>query len=261
MRQILSALCDPDFDAFARAKVIKFSARLGMVSYSKPLNKFLDVIFAPNIVQNGLGEVIAKAGLKQYRLAETEKYAHVTFFFNGRREEPFDGETRELVPSPKVATYDLQPEMSAADVTRHLVAAIQSKDYGLIIVNYANGDMVGHTGDLDAAITAAAFVDECLGQVERAVIAAGGAMLVTADHGNCELMVDPVTGGPHTSHTMNVVPTVLVNYDADKHIKLAKGRLADVAPTLLEMMGLTAPPEMTGRSLIRRSEDGGGGEA
>ncbi len=251
VRQILAALCDPEFSRFERPRQVKFAAALGMVSYSKPLDKFLDVIFVPHIVRNGLGEVIAAAGLKQYRLAETEKYAHVTFFFNGRREEPFAGEVRELVPSPQVATYDLQPEMSAGEVTDKLLAAIGSGKYGLIIVNYANGDMVGHTGDLNAAIKAAAFVDGCLGKVERAVIDAGGAMLVTADHGNCELMVDPVTGAPHTSHTMNVVPTVLVNYAGGEDVALAKGRLADVAPTLLEMMQLKAPADMTGSSLIK----------
>ena len=192
---------------------------------------------------------MADAGLKQLRIAETEKYAHVTFFLNGGREETFDGEERILVPSPKIATYDLQPEMSAPEVTGKLVEAIGSGQFDLIIVNYANGDMVGHTGMLEAAIKAAETVDSCLGQLADAVTEAGGVMLVSADHGNCEMMTDPETGEPHTAHTLGTVPLVAVNAP-DWVQGLEDGRLADLAPTLLHLMGLAKPAEMTGRSLI-----------
>ncbi|MEL7177851.1 MAG: alkaline phosphatase family protein, partial [Pseudomonadota bacterium] len=198
--------------------------------------------------QNTLGAWVAKHGLKQFRLAETEKYPHVTFFLNGGIEVPEDGEDRFMPPSPKVATYDLQPEMSAPDVTAQFVDAI-GKGYDLIVTNYANPDMVGHTGDLDAAIKACEAVDEGLGQVLNALEKAGGAMIVTADHGNCEVMIDPKTGTPHTAHTTNPVPVILVN--GPDGARLDTGRLADLAPSLLELMGLEQPPEMTGQSLIR----------
>ena len=249
VRELLGALIDPEFDGFAPNPVIKFAATLGMVSYSDRLDKFCPAIFPPVRVENTLGEVVARAGRKQMRMAETEKYAHVTFFFNGGRETPFEGEERTLVPSPKVATYDLQPEMSAPELTRELIGAITSGKFDLIVVNYANGDMVGHTGSLDAAIAAAKCVDDCIGQVERAVIDAEGVMLVTADHGNCEMMVDPDTGEPHTAHTLNPTPVVLVNCNRPD-VSLTAGRLADVAPTLLDLMGFDQPAEMTGRSLI-----------
>jgi 2,3-bisphosphoglycerate-independent phosphoglycerate mutase len=197
----------------------------------------------------GLGETVSKAGLKQLRIAETEKYAHVTFFFNGGEERVFDGEQRILVPSPKVATYDLKPEMSAPEVTDKLVEAIGSGTFDLIVVNYANSDMVGHTGDLAAAVKAIEAVDACLGRLMAAVEKAGGVLLVTADHGNAEQMYDEATHQKHTQHTLNRVPALLFNARAPIH-SLADGKLADVAPTLLALMGIPQPPEMTGHSLL-----------
>lgn len=207
----------------------------------------MDCIFPDEAPENTLSQVIANAGLRQFHTAETEKYPHVTFFLNGGREAPEAGETRYMAASPKVATYDMQPEMSAGEVTDHLVAAI-GEGYDFIVVNYANPDMVGHTGDLDAAIAACAAVDAGLGRVLSALKAAGGAMIVTADHGNCEVMVHPETGKPHTSHTTNPVPVVLVG--GPQGAALRHGRLADLAPTVLELMGIARPPEMTGESLI-----------
>jgi 2,3-bisphosphoglycerate-independent phosphoglycerate mutase len=248
-REILAALADPGFDGFERACTPAFAARLGMVEYSTELNALFPALFPAEQLSGILGQVVSEAGGKQLRIAETEKYAHVTFFLNGGREEVFEGEERILVPSPKVATYDLQPEMSAPEVTDRLVAAIESGTFDLIVVNFANGDMVGHTGILDAAIKATETLDESLGQLEAAVKRAGGVMLVTADHGNCEEMFDPETGGPHTQHSLNEVPAFLVNPPAGV-TTLSDGRLADVAPTLLALMGLPQPAEMTGHSLI-----------
>ncbi len=247
-REILSALADPGFDGFSRSHLVDFSARLGMVEYSDDLNRFYEAVFPSQEVPNTLGEVVSKAGLRQLRIAETEKYAHVTFFLNGGREGEYENEDRILVPSPRVVTYDLRPEMSALEVTDNLVRVIGDGVYDLIVVNYANGDMVGHTGILDAAIKAVETLDNCLGQLETAVRQAGGVMLVTADHGNCENMTD-TTGGPHTQHTLNMVPVLLVNAPADIR-ELRDGRLCDVAPTLLRLLGLAQPSEMTGRSLI-----------
>ena len=246
-REILSALADPAFTAFETAGRPKFAAALGMVNYSTAHNAFMTVAYPKPILENTLGEWVAKAGCTQFRLAETEKYPHVTFFLNGGRETPVTGEDRYMALSPKVATYDLQPEMSAPEVTDHLVGAIE-QGYDLIVVNYANPDMVGHTGDLAAAIAACEAVDLGLGRVLAALNKAAGAMIVTADHGNCELMVDPFTGGPHTSHTTNPVPVILVGGPPDATLR--SGRLADLAPTLLRLMGLPLPPEMTGESLI-----------
>ena len=246
-REILSALADPDFDGFRRDTKTDFAAVTGLVSYSATHATYMDTLFPPQELHNILGAVLAANGLTQLRIAETEKYAHVTFFFNGGREEAFAGEDRILVPSPDVATYDLQPEMSAAEVTDKLVAAIESDRYDLIIINYANPDMVGHTGVLEAAKTAVQTVDSCLARLEKAVRTAGGTLLVTADHGNAEQMADPVTGQAHTAHTLNKVPAVLIGPDAG----LDDGRLADVAPTLLALLGLDQPDEMTGRSLLR----------
>jgi 2,3-bisphosphoglycerate-independent phosphoglycerate mutase len=251
-REILTALLDPDFSGFARSRRPKLTA-LGMTEYSTALNRFMATLFPPIALTHTLGEVIAEAGLKQLRIAETEKYAHVTFFFNGGEEREFKGETRILVPSPKVATYDLKPEMSAPEVTDKLVAAIESGDYDLIVVNFANTDMVGHTGDIEAAVKSVEAVDACIGRVAAAVERAGGAMLITADHGNAEQMRDPETGQPHTAHTLNLVPAILVG--AGRGERLADGKLADVAPTLLEIMGLPQPAEMTGRSLLRRAAE------
>ncbi len=248
-REILAALCDPAFDEFERSKTIRFAAQLGMVQYSTAHAAYMDAIFPPSSLSNILGELVADAGLKQLRIAETEKYAHVTFFFNGGREAVFEGEDRILIPSPQVATYDLQPEMSAPEVTENLVSAISSGKYDLIIVNYANGDMVGHTGVLEAARKAAVAIDQSLDALEKAVKAAGGVMLVTADHGNCEQMHDPENHGPHTQHTMNPVPFIMVN-PPDFVTGLQEGRLADVAPTILRLLEMPQPAEMTGQSLI-----------
>ncbi|HYD30007.1 MAG TPA: 2,3-bisphosphoglycerate-independent phosphoglycerate mutase, partial [Azospirillaceae bacterium] len=251
-REILTALLDPEFKGFERKKAVKFAAAAGMVEYSKDLNRFLSAIFPPKQIVNTLGEVVSKAGLTQLRIAETEKYPHVTFFFNGGEEMPYPGEERILVPSPKVATYDLQPEMSADEVTDKLVDAIDGGTFDFIVVNYANPDMVGHTGILEAAVKAAEMVDRSLGRVEAAVRRQGGVMLVTADHGNCELMLDPETNGPHTAHTLDLVPLVLVNGPANVR-SLKNGKLADIAPTLLELIGLPQPREMTGESLLQRT--------
>ncbi len=255
-RQILHALRDPDFSGFVRSRVVAFAAAAGMVDYSETLRPLVTALFAPQDISETLGEIVADAGLKQLRIAETEKYAHVTFFFNGGREAEVPGEERILIPSPKVATYDLKPEMSAPEMTDALVEAIDSGRFDLIVVNYANGDMVGHSGKLSAAIAAAEAVDHCVGRVSEAVRAAGGVLLITADHGNAEQMRDATTGEPHTAHTMNKVPAILVNAPAD--IKsLNDGRLADVAPTLLEILGLPKPAAMTGKSLLRpaRTQD------
>ncbi|HRO13356.1 2,3-bisphosphoglycerate-independent phosphoglycerate mutase [Amaricoccus sp.] len=249
-RQILEALVDPKFDGFQVVGRPKWAAVLGMVQYSEALDALMPAIFPSLDIANTLGAWVAGKGLKQFRVAETEKYPHVTFFLNGGVEEPAEGEVRYMAPSPKVRTYDLQPEMSAAEVTEHLVAAIRSGDYALVVVNYANPDMVGHTGLLEAAMKAVEAVDAGLGQVLAAVGEMGGAILVTADHGNCEVMIDPESGGPHTAHTLNPVPVVLVG--GPEGARLRDGRLADLAPTLLELMGLEPPPEMDGRSLIVR---------
>ncbi|MEL7211422.1 MAG: 2,3-bisphosphoglycerate-independent phosphoglycerate mutase [Pseudomonadota bacterium] len=248
-REILAAICAPDFDAFDIGDRPKLAAQLGMVEYSDAHSEYLATAFPKRDIQNTLGAWVAKKGLKQFRLAETEKYPHVTFFLNGGIEVPEEGEDRFMPPSPKVATYDLQPEMSAAKVTEKFVEAI-AKGYDLIVTNYANPDMVGHTGDLEAAIKACEAVDQGLGQVLDALEKAGGAMIVTADHGNCEVMIDPETGGAHTAHTTNPVPVILVGGPVGA--TLSEGRLADLAPSLLELMGLDQPAEMTGQSLLRR---------
>ncbi len=245
-REILAAIADPDFDGFARVRP-QLAALLGMVSYSDRHDAWFDIVFPKRDIQNTLGAWVAKHGLRQFRLAETEKYPHVTFFLNGGIETPEPGEDRFMPKSPDVATYDLQPEMSSVAVTDRFVQAI-GEGYDLIVTNYANPDMVGHTGDLDAAIKACEAVDAGLGRVLEALQAAGGAMIVTTDHGNCETMIDPDTGGPHTAHTLNPVPVALVG--GPKNARLRDGRLADLAPTLLELMGLEKPVEMTGQSLI-----------
>jgi 2,3-bisphosphoglycerate-independent phosphoglycerate mutase len=250
VREILAALLDPAFAGFARKRVIKFAAAAGMAQYSEHLDRFLATIFPPQIFVNVLGEVVADAGRTQLRMAETEKYPHVTYFLNGGEETSYSGEDRIMVPSPKVATYDLQPEMSAPELTDKAVASISSGKYDLIVLNYANPDMVGHTGSLKAAIKAVETVDHGLGRIAAAIQKSGGALLVTADHGNCEMMRDPVTGGPHTSHTTNPVPVVLMG---GGNTPLQEGRLADIAPTLLELMGLPQPKEMTGASLLHRA--------
>jgi 2,3-bisphosphoglycerate-independent phosphoglycerate mutase len=247
-REILAALGQPGFDAFATGHRPKWAAMLGMVEYSTDHSSYMRAAFPKRVIVNCLGEWVAKQGLSQFRLAETEKYPHVTFFLNGGREVPFERETRYMAPSPKVATYDLQPEMSAAEVSDQLVGAIEA-GYDLIVVNFANPDMVGHTGSLPAAIAACQAVDLELGRALAALEAKGGAMIVTADHGNCDLMVDPVTLQPHTAHTLNPVPVILVGGPKGARLRTG-GRLADLAPTLLALMGLPLAPEMTGTSLI-----------
>jgi len=248
-REITQALLDPAFDGFEREKVVAFAAAASMTEYSKDHNAWMDQLYPSEELSGILGDVVAKAGRTQLRIAETEKYAHVTFFLNGGEERQYPGEERILVPSPKVATYDLQPEMSAPEVTDRLVEAIREQKFDMIVVNYANGDMVGHTGILEAAVKAAETVDACLGRLSEALEAVGGTMLVTADHGNAEKMRDPETGNPYTAHTIGVVPAVLVNGPNGAR-KLRDGRLADLAPTVLELMGLSKPAEMTGTSLI-----------
>jgi 2,3-bisphosphoglycerate-independent phosphoglycerate mutase len=255
VREILAALLDPGFAGFARPRTLSFAAAVGMTEYSAELAPLLSTLFPAVPLKNLLGEVVAAAGRKQLRMAETEKYAHVTYFLNGGREEPFPGEDRILVPSPKVATYDLKPEMSAPELTEEAVAAIESGKYDLIVLNFANPDMVGHTGQTVAAIRAVETVDQGLGQIAAAISHQKGALLITADHGNCELMRDPATGGPHTAHTTNPVPVILVGAKGG----LSDGRLSDVAPTLLELMGLPQPAEMTGRSLIVHDAGPGSG--
>jgi 2,3-bisphosphoglycerate-independent phosphoglycerate mutase len=249
VREILTALLDPAFSAFPRQRTVHLSVAVGMTPYSKELDRLMRPIFPPQDLSHVLGEVVAAAGLTQLRMAETEKYPHVTYFLNGGREDSYPGEDRIMVPSPKVATYDLQPEMSAPELTQKALGAIRSSKYDLIVLNYANPDMVGHTGILSAAIKAVEIVDTGVGELAQAVQDAGGALLVTADHGNCELMRDPETGGPHTAHTTNPVPLLLMGAG---DVSLAEGRLSDIAPTLLELMNLPKPAEMTGVSLLRR---------
>ena len=247
-REILAAIGAPDFDGFKRDKP-KLSALLGMVEYSALHNAYMTAAYPKRKIVNTLGEWVAKQGKRQFRLAETEKYPHVTFFLNGGKEEPEEGEDRFMPKSPNVATYDLQPEMSAPEVTEAFVKAIES-GYDLIVTNYANPDMVGHTGDLDAAIKACEAVDAGLGQVVAALEKVGGAMIVIADHGNCETMWDDSTNGPHTAHTVNPVPVILFGGPAGGSLR--DGILADVAPTLLALMGIEQPGEMTGQSLIAK---------
>ena len=245
-RQIVTALLDPAFDGFARDRRVRFAAAVGMCSYSETLDRLAETMFPPQQVADGLGAVVAQAGLRQLRIAETEKYAHVTFFLNGGEEREMPGEERVLVPSPKVATYDLKPEMSAPEVTDRVVDAIAGDRFDLIVVNYANTDMVGHTGDLNAAMAAVVAVDRCLSRVADAVEATGGALLITADHGNAEQMRGADSDTPHTAHTHGPVPAVLAGAPG---IALRDGALADVAPTVLDLLGLSAPAAMTGRSM------------
>lgn len=246
-REILNAILMDDFDGFSRRKTINVSAASGMVEYSEALNQLMGTLFPPLVNENILGEVIADAGLTQLRAAETEKYPHVTFFFNSGREEPFENEDRILVPSPKVPTYDMQPEMSAPELTDKLVEAINSAKYDAMIINYANPDMVGHTGDLNAVVKALEAVDKGLGRIKEAILAQGGALIVCADHGNAEKMWDETTNGPHTAHTLNLVP---VHICGAGDIGVKDGKLADLAPTVLKLMGVAQPAEMTGESLI-----------
>lgn len=246
-REITRTLVDPEFSGFNRKEFFPLYFAT-MTQYDETLP--VQVAYPPQAIHNTLGEIFCERGLKQLRIAETEKYAHVTFFFNGGEEKPCGGEDRILIPSPKVATYDLQPEMSAVEVTDRLVGEIAESKYDLIILNFANGDMVGHTGFMDAAMKAVATVDACVGRVVKAMQAAGGIVCITADHGNAEMMVDPETGEPFTAHTTNVVPFILVS-DEYKNVKLREGILADISPTILRLAGIEQPGEMTGTSLIK----------
>ena len=248
-REIMAAIGAPAFNAFDTGRRIDWAMLLGMVEYSEAHNAFMATAFPKRALANTLGAWVARHGLRQFRLAETEKYPHVTFFLNGGQEQAEPGEDRHMPQSPRVATYDLAPEMAAGQVGEALCDAIGA-GYDLIVVNFANPDMVGHTGDLAAAIRAVEAVDTQLGRALAALQAAGGAMVLTADHGNCEQMIDPETGGPHTAHTLNPVPVVLIG--GPEGAGLRHGRLADVAPTVLELMGLPQPPEMTGQSLVTR---------
>lgn len=248
-REILYALADAEFSGFTRKKTVKLSDSVGMTEYSVDHQRFMHTMYPPEALTNILGEVVADHGLTQLRIAETEKYAHVTFFFNGGEEREFNGEERILIASPKVATYDLKPEMSVYEVTEQLVKAIEDKRFDVIICNYANGDMVGHTGVMEAALKAVAAVDDCLGKVEKAIKDVGGVMIVTADHGNVEKMIDEKTGEPYTAHTVGKVPAILVN-DKSGVTGLKDGKLADLAPTMLELLHIDQPSEMTGHSLL-----------
>jgi 2,3-bisphosphoglycerate-independent phosphoglycerate mutase len=247
IRQLLDALLEKNFEGFPRSRTARFAAAVGMTRYSDRLAELIGVLFPQQPLDDLLGEVVSKAGLHQLRMAETEKYPHVTYFLNGGKEAELPGEDRIMVPSPKVATYDLQPEMSAPELTEKAVAAIESGKYDLIILNYANPDMVGHTGIFGAAVKAIETVDRGLKRLSEAVHRQRGALLVTADHGNAETMFDPETGGPHTAHTTNVVPVLLSGV---REVTLHNGRLADIAPTLLALMGLPKPAAMTGTSLL-----------
>ena len=246
-REITRTLIDPAFDGFERAYFPVYY--VCMTQYDKTFPN-VHVAYKPQVLSNTLGEYLAKSGKKQFRIAETEKYAHVTFFFNGGVEQPNEGEDRFLIPSPKVATYDLQPEMSAYEVAEKACEMIRSGNYDVMILNFANPDMVGHTGVMEAAVKACEAVDECVGKVVAAIREVGGEVIITADHGNSEMMIDPETQGPFTAHTTNLVPCILVS-DARKDAKLKEGGiLADLAPTILELMGLPKPEEMEGSSLI-----------
>ena len=251
-RELAQAFVLPDheFSGFARQKQPKLAAFVMLTKYSDVLadNPKTSIAYYPTSLANTLGEYLQDQGKTQLRIAETEKYAHVTFFFSGGREEEYQGETRILVPSPDVATYDLQPEMSAPEVTDKLVEAIESGKYDVLVVNYANGDMVGHTGIFDAAVKAVEALDVCVGRIESAVRAAGGDMLITADHGNCEQMQDYESGQVHTQHTTEHVPLI---YVGEQKLQVRRGgKLSDVAPTILSLMNVDAPAEMTGESLL-----------
>lgn len=245
-REITRTFVDPDFTGFERPLGFFPLKYICMTQYDKTLPN-VSVAFKPEGLTNTFGEYISRLGYRQLRIAETEKYAHVTFFFNGGVEAMYEGEDRALIPSPKVATYDLKPEMSAYEVTEEMLKRIDSKEYDVIVLNFANCDMVGHTGVFDAAKAAVEAVDECLGKIVPAILAQGGVALITADHGNAEQMIDYDTGGPFTAHTTNVVPLMGIGLG---DVKLKEGRLADLAPTMLDILGLLKPAEMTGESLI-----------
>ena len=245
-RELTRCFVEPGFDAFQRARVPQLAGFVMLTQYAASIPA--PAAFAPEALTNVLGEYLANNGKTQLRIAETEKYAHVTFFFSGGREEPFAGEERILIPSPQVATYDLQPEMSAPEVTDRIVDAIENQRHDVIIVNYANGDMVGHTGVFDAAVKAVECLDKCIGRIVEALDKVGGEALITADHGNVEQMEDAMTGQAHTAHTCEPVPFI---YYGKRNLRIREGGvLADVAPTMLTLLGLPVPAEMTGRSIV-----------
>ena len=246
-REITRAIVDKEFKEFETKKMNTYF--VCFTNYDETMPN-VHIAFKKEMIKNTLGEIVSKNGGKQLRIAETEKYAHVTFFFNGGEEKQYEGEDRILVPSPKVETYDMKPEMSAYEVTQKVVEAINSEKYNCIILNYANPDMVGHTGSLSAAIKAVEAVDECIGKVITAIESQKANLIITADHGNAEQMIDYKTGEPHTAHTTNLVPLILIS--ERENVKLREGKLADIAPTLLELMGLEKPKEMTGESLIEK---------
>ena len=255
MRQIVKAFAFEDQEGFDPAHYIPNLTLVSITQYETDFAARVGVMFGMDIQHNVLAEVVSQAGLKQYHTAETEKYPHVTYFFNGRREDPFPGEDRVVIPSPKVATYDLKPEMSAQELTDATLERLRTHDDDFILINFANPDMVGHTGSLEAAIRAVSFVDGCAGAIVDAVNKKGGVVLVTADHGNAERMIELSTGQPHTYHTTNPVSLIIVN-GGREYVKMRpRGILADVAPTILDLLGVPQPPEMTGRSLIERGAD------
>ena len=249
-RQLTRCFIEADFDGFERERVPELGSFVSLTEYSKDFD--IPVAFPPERLDNVFGEYIARLGLRQLRLAETEKYAHVTFFFNGGREEVFEGEDRILIPSPQVETYDLKPEMSAPEVTDALVSAIEGGQYDAIVCNYANADMVGHTGNFQAAVAAIEALDHCLGRVVEALRRVGGEMLITADHGNAEQMEDVENDQPHTAHTRNPVPLIYIGQPARLE---ESGALCDIAPTLLTLMGLAVPSEMQGHNLLQMEQD------
>ena len=249
-REITRALTDKTFNGFSRTHVPKLASFVTLSNYGSEFTT--PCAFSSEAIHNDIGEYVSGLGLKQLRIAETEKYAHVTYFFSGGKEQPYPGEDRILVPSPKVATYDLQPEMSAYIVTDKLEEAILSRQYSLIVCNYANGDMVGHSGNMDAATKAIEALDICIGRAVRAMLSIGGEVLITADHGNAEQMMDNSTHQAHTAHTLNPVPFLYIGRPAKLQ---EQGSLQDIAPSLLFMMGLSKPVEMTGHSLIRITDD------
>ncbi|MBM2804453.1 MAG: phosphoglycerate mutase, 2,3-bisphosphoglycerate-independent [Deltaproteobacteria bacterium] len=247
-RELTRALTDGDFKEFPRSQRIELCSYTTMTQYDETFKH--PVAYQPREIRKILGEVASQAGVKQLRIAETEKYAHVTYFFNGGAESKFSGEERILIPSPKdVATYDLKPEMSARPVTEALVRYLGEQDVGLVIANYANADMVGHTGNFEASVKAVEVIDECLGRVVDAVLGKKGKLIITADHGNIEQLIDYDTGMPHTAHTLNLVPVILID-EAHQKCRLNQGTAIDVAPTVMQLLGLPMPAEMTGHSLI-----------
>ncbi|WP_312233281.1 2,3-bisphosphoglycerate-independent phosphoglycerate mutase, partial [Stutzerimonas nitrititolerans] len=249
-RELTRAFVETDFDGFQRARVPQLAGFVMLTQYAASIPA--PAAFAPEALTNVLGEYLANNGKTQLRIAETEKYAHVTFFFSGGREEPFAGEERILIPSPQVATYDLQPEMSAPEVTDRIVEAIDNQRFDVIIVNYANGDMVGHTGVFEAAVKAVECLDKCVGRIVEALDRVGGEALITADHGNVEQMEDVMTGQAHTAHTCEPVPFI---YVGKRDLKIREGGvLADVAPTMLTLLGLPVPAEMSGRSIVELNQ-------